>query len=202
MTVAEPATLLTDCLLAALAGTLATRLHFRTSADALAARWWTRVLALTAAAGVLGGTSHGFGPMLPSAVADGLWLATLLTLNLTSAALGAALVRAVVPPASARLWLVVVALKLAGFAAYVVFRPEFVVAILDYGLALLAWLLATMLTRKAWRGWMGAAVGFSVVAAVIQQAQLGFTAWFNHNDLYHVVQAAALVCFYRAARRL
>ena len=56
MTVHEPATLLTDLLLGALAGWLAGRLRRNPAAPA---RWWSRALLLTAASALVGGTYHG-----------------------------------------------------------------------------------------------------------------------------------------------
>jgi hypothetical protein len=43
----------------------------------------------------------------------------------------------------------------------------------------------------------------SIAGAVLQQSRLGVhPVWFNHNDLYHVVQAVALWLLQRAALRL
>ena len=88
------------------------------------------------------------------------------------------------------------------FAAIAVVQPVFLVAIADYGLALLAWVAAALFCQRAWRGWMLGAIGLSVVAAVVQQAKWAPHPQFNHNDLYHVIQAGALCLFYRAALHL
>ena len=47
-----------------------------------------------------------------------------------------------------------------------------------------------------------AAIALSIVAALVQQLHLAPAPWFNHNDLYHLIQALGLVAFYRAALRL
>ena len=72
-------------------------------------------------------------------------------------------------------------------------------AILDYGAILVAWAVAATLVRRAWRGWMLAGIALSVVGAVVQQLGWDVSSYFNHNDLYHVIQAAGLYGFYRAA---
>jgi hypothetical protein len=202
MTIYEPATLLTDYLLTALGGWLAWRLHRRLPADNEAARWWGRALALIAAAAFVGGSSHGFGPNLPPAAAAALKTATLLTLSLVAAAMTLSLVYELAVPERRRRWLVLVGLKLGFFAALAVARPVFVVAIADYGLALVAWIVAALVCRRPWCGWMLAACGLSIIAALVQQLRWGLSVQFNHNDLYHVIKAGALYFFYRATLRL
>jgi hypothetical protein len=49
---------------------------------------------------------------------------------------------------------------------------------------------------------MLAAIGLSVIAALVQQLQVSPSLQFNHNDLYHVIQAFALGGFYRAGTGL
>jgi hypothetical protein len=44
-------------------------------------------------------------------------------------------------------------------------------------------------------------VAVSVAAAAIQQSGWAFHRYFNHNDLYHVVQAAGVWLLYRGALR-
>jgi len=55
--------------------------------------------------------------------------------------------------------------------------------------------------RRPWRRWMLAGVGLSIAAAVVQQMHWGFSPRFNHNDVYHLIQAFALIAFYRAGRK-
>ena len=117
MSISEPATLLTDYLLAVFAGGLAWRLHRTIPTASTAAHWWGRALALTMASAFVGGSSHGFGPNLPAPVAGALWTATLLSLSLVAAAMALSLVHELVAPERRRSWLVLVGLKLGFFAA-------------------------------------------------------------------------------------
>lgn len=200
MTIHEPATLLTDLLLAALAGGLAWHLR-RRRPDAVAARWWAVALAFTAASALVGGLYHGFAPNFPAAVAPPWWTLTLLTICLIAAAMDLALVHETVPPARQRAVMTVVGLKFAAFAAAAVQNPQFVIAIINYGLTMLLWAGVAVMLRRAWSLSMLAGIGLSIIAAAVQQLRIGISAHFNHNDLYHLIQAFALIAFYRAGRR-
>lgn len=199
MTVYEPATLLTDGLLGALAAWLGWRLSRRPGAAHPATRWWSYMLGLTATSASIGGTYHGFAPNFPSAVGQAWWLTGLWNINLLSAAMALSLLHELVPAEGQRPWRRVIEIKLAVFAATAAAHPDFIVVILDYGLVMLAWAAAALLLRRPWRGWMLAAIALSVVAAVAQQMRWDPAPTFNHNDLYHVIQALALILFYRAA---
>ncbi len=72
--------------------------------------------------------------------------------------------------------------------------------------ALLLFLLAA--TVRAIRdrgGWISIALGLalSAVAALLQQLQVALhPVYFDHNAVYHMVQAAALVMLYAGFRRI
>jgi hypothetical protein len=192
--------MVTDYLLTAIGGWLAWRLRRRVAADNTAARWWGSALALAAVSAFVGGSYHGFGPILPAPVAGTIWVLTLWILGLVAAAMSSSLVHELVASERRRPWLIMVGLKFGLFAAFAVVHPDFLVAITDYGLALVAWMVAALVCRRPWRGWMLAAIGLSVLAAVVQQARLGLSVHFNYNDVYHVIQAVALYFFYRGAQ--
>lgn len=201
MTIHEPATLGTDLLLAVLGGWLAWRLRRRMPAANLAARWWSRTLTLTAVSAFIGGLYHGFAPNFPDALRATWWIVTLFTISLLAAAMAMSLLHELVPPPGQRRWLVVIIFKLAAFGGAVFTHPHFVVVIIDYGLVLVLWAVAALWSHRPWRGWILAGVGLSVAAAVVQQMRWGFSPRFNHNDVYHVIQACALIAFYRAGRK-
>jgi hypothetical protein len=196
MTLHEPTTVATDLLLTLIGGALAFRLRRRAAEDRRGeARWWARMLALAAGAAALGAVSHGIGPELPAVGSAGLWRLTLFTLNLLSATMGAAFVIAIVPAAHRRTGHALVAAKLIAAVVATSLRPVFLAVLVDYGSVLLAWGIAAAVRR---RGWLLAAIGLSIVAAIVQQSALRWGA-LNHNDLYHVTQAVAFFCFYRGA---
>lgn len=199
MSIHEPATLLTDLLLAAVAAFLAFRLG---RANGSAQQWFKIALNLSAVSAAVGGTFHGFGPNVSPALAATWWKATLLTLHLVSAAMAMSLVYEVAADRRKSVWIGLAALKFVAFAAMTITKPDFLVAIADYGSSMLGWFVAAWVRPFPWRRAMIAGIGLSIVAAVIQQLRLAPFPWFNHNDLYHVVQAVAFVAFYRAARHL
>jgi len=202
MTIHEPVTLATDYLLAAVAVGLAGRLHRRVSPAQRAARWWVWTFALIATSAFVGGSYHGFAPNLPAGVLELWWLVTLWLVSFISAAMATSWLHEVIHPAWRQTCLVLVVVRLLAFAAFAANRPQFSVVILDYGSSLLLWLGAAFILRRGWSGWMFAAIALSVVAALVQQLHLAPSVHFNHNDLYHVIQALGLAAFYRAALRL
>lgn len=201
MTIHEPTTLITDLLLAGFAGWLAWRLARRFPSQPTATVWWSRVLGLTAASAFVGGCYHGFAPEFSAAVKHAWWLATLVLVVSVSAAMALSLLHEVVPAHRQRPWHVVIAAKFVTATVAAWLYPKFVIVVVDYGLVLLAWAVAALWLRRAWRKWMLTAVALSVIAAGVQQTRVAPAVAFNHNDLYHVLQLLALFAFYRAAQR-
>jgi hypothetical protein len=74
------------------------------------------------------------------------------------------------------------------------FHDEFVWVVADTGSA-----LAIVAALHLWKydGWMLAGVAVSVAAALVQASGFALHRHFNHNDLYHVIQAGAMLLFYR-----
>jgi hypothetical protein len=202
MRITEPMTMLTDYVLGALALVLALRLHGAAAASGqLTIRLWAFGFVMTAVAAFVGGTYHGFIQMIPPGAGRVLWKITLISTGVGSASLlGAAVLAAAAGPLQWAL-LAVVVLKLLVFLEVVLTRDNFLLVVLDYGSALIAILLAawflkpTGITPAA--GWLAAGVGVSVVAGAIQAFRLAPHPRFNHNDLFHVVQLAAIYCLYR-----
>lgn len=201
MTLHEPATLVTDYLLAMLAAGLAWHLRRRSGRADHSKRWWAAALGFTAGSALAGGTYHGFGPELPTLLADLLWRATLLLISLAGAAMLFAFAWERAQAGRRRLWTGVAVAKLGLFASLILIKGEFVVAIVDYGLAMLVLAIAALIQRPSWRAPLLTGIALSILAAAIQQAGWGISERFNHNDLYHLVQGFALVFFYRAANR-
>jgi hypothetical protein len=202
MTLHEPATLVTDYLLAGLAIGLALRLRKLNLPAGPARRWFIRALALTAASAFIGGSYHGFALNFDPAIASAWWWLTLIVIHLLSAAMGMSWVHELLPLRRHRAAQFVIAAKLAGFALASAVHPRFVMAIADYGSTLLLWLVTAAMLQRPWRAPMFIAIGLSGIAAAVQQLRLAPAPSFNHNDLYHVIQALALYAFYRAALRL
>ena len=204
----ERVTMLTDFLLALVAGSLALSLVFRTGwkADAGASMWWATAFLFTAAGAVTGGIFHGTRHGVATATAGRLWTATLLL----SAPIGFCLVAVaawMVPPGAAR-WslLALAAAKLVVVLAALLRSDSFAVVAWDSGVSLL--LLGVVAVRAlALQGgqgggwWIVTGVGLSLAGAAIQQGKFRQDRVFDHNDLFHLVQAAACLLFYLGAGR-
>jgi len=190
MTISEPMTLVTDYLLAAVSAWLAWRLR---GGAPRARHWWSIAFAALALGALLGGTWHG---LLQSAL---LWKATLLAVGVASFAMVAGSAFATVPGRvrDAVLW--IAGAKLVFYWWWMLGHDEFIYVVLDTGIAF-AGVAAMHLWR--WNAWIVAGVIVSVAAALVQAAGFALHAHFNHNDLYHVIQIAAMVLFYRGARTL
>jgi hypothetical protein len=185
--IAEPVTVATDYLLGAVSAWLAFLL-LRSSRKSQ--KLWGMAFSALALGAFLGGTWHGF---LQS---DLLWKATLLCVGVASFGMVAGSSFATLA-GNALIWLASV--KLALFAAWVAWRSEFIVVIADTAIA-----FAVVLALHLWRfnGWLVAGVLVSVLAALVQASGFALHRHFNHNDLYHVIQTAAMVLLYRGARTL
>jgi len=192
MSVSEPMTLATDYLLAGVTGWLAVLL-FKKSEFQKSRKWWAIAFSALALGAFLGGTWHGLfqNPLL--------WKATLLAVGVASfgMVLGSAIATL---SGAARNVIVTVALaKLVVYCAWITVRDEFIFVVLDTGIAF-AMVAALHLWR--WNALVLAGVALSVGAALAQASGLALHRHFNHNDLYHVIQIAAMALLYRGARRL
>lgn len=205
MTITEPATLITDYLLAALTAVLAWRLFVAARESRLASQWWWGLaFAATSAAGIAGGTVHGFRMALDLRLTSALWLVAIESLVVAAyAVVRGTLAGSPLSAATARTASLMAAAAYGMYGLWVVANPRFVFAIAAYALALgvlVGFRLGAWRTNPAGARWMIAGVLVSVVAAVVQQSGWSVHRHFNHNDLYHVIQACGVWLLYRGAR--
>lgn len=181
MPISEPMTLATDYALGAVAAVLGLRLRPVSSG-------WALALLAVAAAAFLGGTWHG---LIQSEL---LWKATLLAAGVASCAMVVGSARLTAQGTLLQALLILAAVTLALYSVWVLLNDDFLGVIADSGLS-----LALVGALHLWRrdGWMIVGVATSVAAALVQATGVGLHAHFNHNDLYHVMQALALFFFYR-----
>jgi hypothetical protein len=212
MTITEPTTLVTDYLLAMFTGLLGRRLG-QAARDAEWSgfvqtaglqNWWSIAFLATAVAGAAGGTVHGFQRAMPRSLSNLLWLVTLESLVLAAFAVVCA---AIVLTGSGRTTRFIASfaagMAFGSYGLWVVRHPVFLSAIVAYGVAF-AVLVGVRLYARPLDGagrLLFGGVALSLVAAAIQQSGVSIHRHFNHNDLYHVVQAIAVWLLYRSARR-
>lgn len=185
-------TLATDYALGGVTGWLGWILYTKQESQA-ARRLWALAFAALALAAFLGGTWHGL------ARHDLLWKATLLSAGVASFAMLSATAFATTAGVTRRTIFALAAVKLAVYSIWMLAHDDFVWVIADTGVALAA---VALLQVLAFNGWILAGVAVSLMAAAAQASGLALHRHFNHNDLYHVVQIAAMALFFRGALRL
>ena len=188
-------TLATDYALAALTGVLGMRIAAGNASQACRRHWAVAFLALALGAG-LGGSYHGFS-------LEVLWKPTLLIIGVAGFAMVAGSASATLQRGARRVLTSLAALQLAGFALWVMFDDRYLAVIADTGLALL---VVAMLhgrdARSAASRWILAGVALSLAAALVQASGIALHRNFNHNDAYHVLQAGAMLLYFRGVMRL
>lgn len=196
-TIAEPATVATDFIIAVACGFFAISL-----ATLNASPEWPLGFTLGGISAIAGGTWHGFRELLSERTRNTLWWLTLFTFGASASAFGAGAVVITAPQLdhlTVRL-AAVTALGIYGVAA--LHNPGFATAG-RMALLMLA-TFAVMAASLALRGAIMpallalACVCLNVVGVVVQMRKLAPYARFNHNDLFHAFQLAALWCLYVA----
>jgi hypothetical protein len=201
--IAEPTTLLTDYALACVTGWLAYSL-FRAREGQRARSSWALAFAALALAAALGGTWHGFAPAFAEIAVLLVWKATVLSVGIASFGMLAGSAISTTAGNARKSLLVIAAAKLAVYSGWMLVHSEYIYVIADTGIALV--LVAALHLGSAARDrasrWILAGVGVSVLAAGVQASGFAPHRHFNHNDLYHVIQIAAMILFYAGAKRL
>ena len=210
MTILEPATLATDYLLAVFTAWLARRLALASRVAewngyierAGAQQWWSVAFLATAVAGAAGGTVHGFQQVMAKPLANLLWLVTLESLVIAAfAVVSAAIVLLGFRRTATFAATFAAAVAFGSYGLWVVNHPVFLAAIAAYGAAFAVLLAVRLRVRPLDRAgrYLIAGIVVAVVAAAIQQSGWSLHRNFNHNDMYHVVQAISVWLLYRAA---
>jgi hypothetical protein len=185
-------TLITDYLLGGVTAWLAVLL-LRSSETQKSRKFWALAFAALAVGAFLGGTWHGFvqDPLL--------WKATVLAVGLASFGMVAGSSMATLSGAARNLVLALALAKLIVYSGWMFKRDEFIFVVIDTGIA---FGVVAVLHLWRWNGYLLGGVAVSVVAALVQASGFSLHQHFNHNDLYHVIQIAAMALLYRGARQL
>src|SRR6185436_10698955 len=149
---------------------------------------------------VAGGTLHGWGPRMGGTPRGALWLLTYGLIGLGNLLILAGAVVAAAAGGLRRALLALVAARFAVWFAFIATKPDFRYVIYDYagtlaGLLIFAAWLARR--RRPGGGWIAGGVAVSLAGAVIQRGGRGLAPGFNHNDVFHVVQAVGLYLYFR-----
>jgi hypothetical protein len=208
MTLLEPDVALTDFGLAVECAGFAAWLYRRDPADAFLRPWFIAFFAALGLAALLGAVTHGFLADPQSQMYRVIWSATLLAIGVAALAGWALGARLLLSEIAARHVMATAGAVFAGYVAVVLLVSQsFTVAVIHY-LPAAAFLLAAFILSYVQRrdrfllaGIAGVALSF--VAAAVQQTATGLhPLYFNHNALYHLIQAFALLLIFLAARGL
>ena len=199
--ITEVATMLTDFAIAVTCIAFAFGID-RSATDILGARGaWALSFAFTAVAASIGGVVHGFALHLRSMTKHRLWKATQYTIGLTALTIFVGGAVAFLDGVLERAMLIAAMGKFIVYLVVVRRRDDYGVVVTDYALSMAALVTFSALGWLSYGApaapWLVAGVVVSAVAAAIQLTKVTPHPRFNHNDLYHVVQIAALYLFYR-----
>ncbi len=205
MAVHEPMTVITDYLLAALCLGCGWRLmRSSVSQRQLAPRLWAWGLLAMGAGALLGGTYHGIGPDGPGVARVALWKGALVCIGIADWCMLWAATRASFRR-PLRTWLTVaVTLKVAVYVVWMSGHDAYRYVIWESVASMLLLVgiqLGMVQRREGGPWWIVGAVAVAFVAARVQRSEL-VLGWFNHNDLYHVIQMPGVWLFYRGGLRL
>jgi hypothetical protein len=181
----EPTTLLTDYALGAVSAALGVNLIKKS-------RWWALAFVALALAAFLGGTWHGLWR------SDLLWKATTLSVGVASFGMVAGSASLVTRGPLKDVLVAFAVLKWLAYSVWMLGHDDFMSVVADTGIA-----LALVGLMHLWRfnGWMLSGVAVSLLAGLAQASGVALHPRFNHNDLYHVIQIAAMFLFYRGLKK-
>lgn len=170
--------------------------------------WFLLFFASLTVSSLAGGTVHGFFLDPRSTGQIILWPATMLALGVAASSAWVIGAKIQFPDTIARLVVTLAALAFATYCLAVsLVSQAFWVAIIHY-LPATAFLLIVLARTYQRTGERPAAIGvlgllLTFVGSGIQQARIALhPVYFNHNALYHAIQAIALFMVFRCARWL
>lgn len=209
MILSEPTTTLTDYLLAVAAFIFA-GLLWRRGYSQKAVCWWAVAFAWVGVAATLGGTCHGFVLWLGNVWNARLWQMMVYALSFASLSMLVGTLYSCLSAKRRRVWLLVAFGKGVAIWTILLQMPQFNLAAADYASAMAIVLilqtrvLGTTSSQTALRAavWMIAGILVSGLAIGILGSGFTLSAFFNHNDLYHLVQLGGLGLLYQGAKQL
>ncbi len=208
MTLHEPAVTLTDLGLAVECAWFVVLLVRHAARTESLRDWFIAFFAATGIAAFLGAMTHGFVTDPQSTLYRTLWIGIFAAIGLAAVSSWAVGSRLILSDATAR---AVIACAFVAFGIYVAIvlfvSQSFAVAIIHYLPSAVYLLIAfTVAYRRHRMRFLAAGIAgilLTFLAALVQQGEFGFQAlYLDHNALYHLIQAGALLLIFFAARGL
>jgi hypothetical protein len=206
--ITEPDVTLTDYGLALECAVFVRLLYKRVGRDHSVSLWLLLFFAFTCVAALTGGTVHGFFLDEATIGYRALWPTTLIATGATGLAAWVIGAKFQFSPGIARWICTAAGLEFAGYAIVVSFFAQtFFIAVINYlpaAIFLLTGLAAVYRKQRARQILVGiAGLLLTFVAAGIQQGGIVLhPVYFNHNALYHLIQAFALFMIFYSFRWL
>ncbi len=188
----EPVTALTDVVLSAWTALLSTLLFMR-AAGRRPVILWACGFAATALGSLAGAAFHFW--RVP-------WMLVAVPTGAAALCLGCAIAIAWLGPAARRIAIALLIVEFAGCVIASAMSDSFVVVAADYGPVLLVILIASLFRlreRAARLIAAGIVVAFIALGVEASSLRLGM---LDHNDLFHVMQMAAMFLLYRGGASL
>jgi hypothetical protein len=174
--------------------------------DSIFHMFWAISFITLAVGALLGGISHGFGPMLSKIAKMIIWRLTLLFIGLT--ALGLLLsALTILTNGKVNIGILSFFVILFAYYNYKVFKNDsFLIAIKFY----LPFIIISLICFSyifIYRGYTGAlfiSVGLLVTlfASLIQLSKIVLHKHFNHNDLFHIVQIIGMYLMFEGGQEI
>jgi len=170
--------------------------------------WFVILFWSISIAALVGGTVHGFFTDPQSTIATVSWLLTMIFLGLTALAEYGIAAYLLLTQRSANILIGCALFVFLLYAAVVLFwNPTFRIAVIDYvgGLILLLIGFLRLYLRDRSRAALIGMAGslLTLLASVVQQAHISISPYyFNHNALYHLLEAVALFLIYQAGQSI
>lgn len=171
-------------------------------------RWFIAFFAATGFAAFLGTVTHAFVPDPQSATYKILWIGIFSAIGLAAVASWAIGSWLILTAPMARIMVVSALVMFAVYIAIILLVSQsFAVAIIYYlpsaVLLLIAFTIVYLQRRERPFAVGIAGILLTFLAALVQQTEFGLhTLYFDHNAFYHLIQAAALLLIFLAARGL
>ncbi len=202
MRITEPATMVTDYILAGMGIFFGRKLFLRgQEINQQAIRLWAVAFFAMAVGALAGGTWHGFTNYLGDLGQTITWKLSVYAIGVASVGLASAAIYAHSTGLTRRVLLILVVIKFLIYAVWMLNHDDFEYVINDYAPTMLFVFLLEcwgLITRRAASApWIIAGIAVSFVGAAIQQNEVALHPSFNHNDLYHVIQMVGLYLLYR-----
>jgi len=203
--ISEPMTMITDIALGAVSAVLGWRLY-RNAQEERARRCWGLAFGALAVSALLGGLHHGFAAVMTQATFAVSWKVTVFAIGVFSFGMMAGSVLDTTRGAVRAGLLAIAGAQLVAYAAWMLTRDAYGYVVLDTAIA-----MATLLLLHGWSAvsrrdeascWALAGIAVSALAAAVQYYHVALHEHFNHNDLYHVIQIAAMALFFRGGKLL